>query len=100
MAGLLENIFFSGAIFGWSALFYILKQEGVYGHLCDQSLVSEVTNLNPNSSFMEYVNDSAKKVYATGKEDEVSDGHLFIYLSFVSFICEWTRKNGIINKLG
>ncbi|GFU62006.1 uncharacterized protein NPIL_220221 [Nephila pilipes] len=32
--GLLETWVFSGSILGWSALHYMLKQEGVYGHLC------------------------------------------------------------------
>ncbi|GFT86793.1 uncharacterized protein TNCV_4163731 [Trichonephila clavipes] len=33
--GLLETWVFSGSILGWSALHYMLKQEGVYGHLCN-----------------------------------------------------------------
>ncbi|XP_042901069.1 equilibrative nucleobase transporter 1 [Parasteatoda tepidariorum] len=32
--GLLETWVFSGTILGWSALHYMLKKEGVYGHLC------------------------------------------------------------------
>lgn len=41
-AGLLENFIFSGAILGWSSLNYILKEEGVYRHLCEKSNISAV----------------------------------------------------------
>lgn len=34
--GLLETWVFSGSILGWSALHYMLKRQGVYGHLCHQ----------------------------------------------------------------
>ena len=33
--GLLETWVFSGSILGWSALHYMLKRQGVYGHLCN-----------------------------------------------------------------
>lgn len=34
ICGLIENLIFSGTIFGWPALFYMLKSEGIYEHLC------------------------------------------------------------------
>ena len=35
VCGLIENLIFSGTIFGWPALFYMLKSEGIYEHLCN-----------------------------------------------------------------
>ncbi len=29
-----ELLFFSGIIYGWAALVYVLKEEGFYSHLC------------------------------------------------------------------
>ena len=34
ICGLLENLVFSGSILGWSALNYMLKQEGIFSDLC------------------------------------------------------------------
>ncbi|CAL1295119.1 unnamed protein product [Larinioides sclopetarius] len=45
--GLLETWVFSGSILGWSALHYMLKQEGVYGHLC---MPIEIPSLNASSA--------------------------------------------------
>lgn len=40
--GLFENLIFSGSILGWSALNYMLKQEGIFSSLChhDTSILS------------------------------------------------------------
>ena len=38
IVGLLENLLFSGTIFGWTALNYMLKSEGVYQYVCDENL--------------------------------------------------------------
>lgn len=38
--GLWENLIFSGSILGWSALNFMLKQEGIFVHLCDESVLS------------------------------------------------------------
>ncbi|GIX66491.1 uncharacterized protein CEXT_18201 [Caerostris extrusa] len=46
--GLLETWVFSGSILGWSALHYMLKQEGVYGHLC--TTVQDVPSTNSTAS--------------------------------------------------
>ncbi|KAG8198507.1 hypothetical protein JTE90_017373 [Oedothorax gibbosus] len=35
--GLFETFVFTGNIFGWTALHYMLRQEGIYEHLCDNS---------------------------------------------------------------
>ncbi|GFY60072.1 solute carrier family 43 member 3 [Trichonephila inaurata madagascariensis] len=33
--GLFETFVFTGNIFGWTALHYMLRQEGIYEHVCD-----------------------------------------------------------------
>lgn len=33
----LESLCFGGLIYGWSSLAYVLKQEGLYSNLCDES---------------------------------------------------------------
>lgn len=38
--GLWENLIFSGSILGWSALNYMLKQEGIFVDLCQESVSS------------------------------------------------------------
>lgn len=38
--GLLENLIFSGSILGWSALNYMLKQEGIFADLCTYESIS------------------------------------------------------------
>ncbi|CAG7722281.1 unnamed protein product [Allacma fusca] len=42
--GLTESIIFSGIVFGWANLLYILQEEGVYSYLCVNN-VAEATNL-------------------------------------------------------
>lgn len=51
---LLENLIFSGIIFGWPALFYMLKNENIYSELCepvtDNSLVpANIFNVTTNA---------------------------------------------------
>lgn len=43
--GFLENLVFSGTILGWSALNYMLKQEGVFESVCQE----EGANLSPGT---------------------------------------------------
>lgn len=38
--GLWENLIFSGSILGWSALNYMLKQEGIFVDLCQEAVIS------------------------------------------------------------
>lgn len=35
IVGLLEVLVFSGTLFGWTGLVYMLKSEGVYQYMCD-----------------------------------------------------------------
>lgn len=44
--GLWENLIFSGSILGWSALNYMLKQEGIFVDLCHEDLA-----INPVSPY-------------------------------------------------
>lgn len=39
--GLWENLIFSGSILGWSALNYMLKQEGIFADLCQEEFSSQ-----------------------------------------------------------
>jgi len=38
---IVEQYFYSGLLVGWASLVYILKEEGVYGDLCDESEVTD-----------------------------------------------------------
>ncbi|XP_022102110.1 solute carrier family 43 member 3-like [Acanthaster planci] len=42
--GTFENLIFSGVVFGWASLVFIVKQEGYFSHLCS------TTNSSSNSS--------------------------------------------------
>lgn len=44
ITGALETVIFTGNIFGWAALNYMLKQQGVYRHLCPLSNHSSDNN--------------------------------------------------------
>ena len=40
-SAIVEQYFYSGLLVGWASLVYILKEEGVYGDLCDESDVTD-----------------------------------------------------------
>lgn len=46
--GLIENLVFSGSILGWSALNYMLKQEGIFESVCYDEISSSRTSLSLN----------------------------------------------------
>lgn len=49
--GLIENLVFSGSILGWSALNYMLKQEGIFESVCyDDEISTRRTSLSLNSA--------------------------------------------------
>ncbi|CAG2161793.1 unnamed protein product [Oppiella nova] len=49
MCGLIENLIFSGTLFGWPALFYMLKSEGIYEHLClNMEAQHHISDMNNN----------------------------------------------------
>jgi hypothetical protein len=50
ICGLIENLVFSGIIFGWPALFYMLKSEGIYEDLCEFSETNQQITANSNHS--------------------------------------------------
>ncbi|KAG8194710.1 hypothetical protein JTE90_028024 [Oedothorax gibbosus] len=54
--GLLETWVFSGSILGWSALHYMLKREGVYGHLCTD--IVPYGTVNNSTSFVALIEDA------------------------------------------
>ena len=37
----LSQYFYSGLLVGWASLVYILKEEGIYGDLCDDETETE-----------------------------------------------------------
>ena len=37
----LSQYFYSGLLVGWASLVYILKEEGIYGDLCDDEVQTE-----------------------------------------------------------
>ncbi|XP_055940776.1 equilibrative nucleobase transporter 1-like [Argiope bruennichi] len=45
--GLFETFVFTGNIFGWTALHYMLRQEGIYEHVCEPQFHND-TSLNAN----------------------------------------------------
>ena len=53
IVGLLEVLVFSGTIFGWTGLVYMLKSEGVYQYICDE------VNHNVQSNDVGFNNTSA-----------------------------------------
>jgi hypothetical protein len=62
--GYLENLIFSGTIFGWSALLYMLISENVYLEVCDVVETNYRSNnhnnsiTNPNSTLITEVRDN------------------------------------------
>ncbi|XP_074087604.1 equilibrative nucleobase transporter 1 isoform X1 [Macrotis lagotis] len=44
LTGLLECIAFSGLIFGWTSLVFVLKSDGYFEDLCEQPLVNQTSN--------------------------------------------------------
>ena len=48
--GLLENLVFSGSILGWSALNYMLKQEGVFSSLCHHDASDQIYILSSHGN--------------------------------------------------
>ncbi|CAG2106746.1 unnamed protein product [Medioppia subpectinata] len=51
LCGLIENLIFSGTLFGWPALFYMLKSEGIYEHLCHTIESQHYTSAQNNNLF-------------------------------------------------
>lgn len=83
--GLLENLIFTGSILGWSSLNFMLKEEGVFSHLCAQihhplssSLSSPGNTFFFNESSVEYIVHPSKHVnnshvtYWISDDEEVS----------------------------
>ncbi|XP_063594930.1 equilibrative nucleobase transporter 1-like [Penaeus indicus] len=40
LVGLLESLLFGGTIFGWAQLAYVLKEQGIFSHLCNATVTS------------------------------------------------------------
>uniref|UniRef100_T1K030 Major facilitator superfamily (MFS) profile domain-containing protein n=1 Tax=Tetranychus urticae TaxID=32264 RepID=T1K030_TETUR len=60
IVGLMENLIFTGSILGWSALNYMLKEEGVFENLCDLPVNSDIhipmiPSILQNYSTIEYL---------------------------------------------
>lgn len=56
----MENLIFTGSILGWSALNYMLKEEGVFENLCDLPVNSDIhipmiPSILQNYSTIEYL---------------------------------------------
>lgn len=45
-----ECLLFSGMLYGWGSLNYVLKLEGIYGHLCENEITSGLINNTTASS--------------------------------------------------
>ena len=55
VTAIIELLFFSGLVFGWSSINYVLKKEGYFSYLCentsdDENLPSNQTELNNQSA--------------------------------------------------
>ncbi|XP_054157673.1 equilibrative nucleobase transporter 1-like [Oppia nitens] len=72
LLGLIENLVFSGTIFGWSAMNYMLKSERIYLDVCDQQLpqfqYKNVKYFNNNNN-----NETEKAVIMKRNSDERSN---------------------------
>ena len=79
--GFLECFVFGGSYFGWASLAFVLKQDGVYGHLCQNhsSSTDGQTNVVFNSSETEFLTMQGKNSTYLGRSQDVcaaQDGQL------------------------
>ncbi|XP_047494530.1 equilibrative nucleobase transporter 1-like isoform X2 [Penaeus chinensis] len=44
LVGLLESLLFGGTIFGWAQLAYVLKEQGIFSHLCNTTVTSRASS--------------------------------------------------------
>ncbi|KAL4240448.1 hypothetical protein ACF0H5_001240 [Mactra antiquata] len=50
----LECLLFSGTLYGWSSLVYVLKDEGIYDNLCNDSLSVKSLSFDSNGSHLNH----------------------------------------------
>ena len=77
VCGLIENLVFSGTVFGWPALFYMLKSEGIYEHLCESvETVNEIRTTN-STLFGDLIDNSINEIESNSsifpKAPDISD---------------------------
>ena len=75
--GLLENLVFSGSILGWSALNYMLKQEGIFSSLCHHDS-SNLYSVSSRDSRHEWSNSSSRQPSSSWKESKLGVNQHFV----------------------
>src|SRR5688572_7116805 len=72
--GLIENLVFSGSILGWSALNYMLKQEGIFHSLCELDASGNaitIANTTISSPNVPYSNQTTLTPSSTFSDEDV-----------------------------
>ncbi|XP_054163220.1 equilibrative nucleobase transporter 1-like [Oppia nitens] len=111
LCGLIENLIFSGTVFGWPALFYMLKSEGIYEHWClnvdsdSHHQVSNKRHLLDNLTTLLYddtINDIDSNIseitkLANNLEDFWSPNETIYKTNDIQIIQDCTAQENILN---
>ena len=62
---ILENLIFSGIVFGWPALFYILKSEHIFENLCQSFLINNNTIIEHHNVISYQIDPLATNITST-----------------------------------
>ena len=93
ITGVIELVFFSGLIFGWSSITYVLKEEGYFGYLCSSVNETNLTNL----VILENRNEVTKEPKSMKQTCEFQDEALNLVFTIASCtLSVFTLPNGYI----
>ena len=95
-----EIVLFGGVIFGWGALVYVLKDEGIYADLCDcgENCNSVNTTTTTAMAISSVVNPTAATGDATVRGCKEQDSMLSLVFTMASlFFCVGSAVMGHIN---
>ena len=98
ISAIVELVFFSGLIFGWSSINYVLKKEGYFSYLCDDS----VNTSNALSNLSSVTQQESSLNSSTLTKCNTQDESLSLVFTISSFLLSvFTLPNGFIyDKFG
>ena len=88
--GLVESMLFCGAVFGWPQLVYILKNEGIYSHLCIETELQNGVGYNSSLNSLEF------NEFSTHNHTSKNENSLVVKEEWVNPRCE--NLDSVVNS--